>query len=282
MNKIEKYFDERSNAARREAGAPFYTVGQMRKKEQWVMRGIFYFLIISLLVIVFGAAVKAHADVLLFDTEQGSTVSGDGSGGFTFSRFGIPNNSTGPSAEGQTVEVVTSGTLGYIEAYIDKRDDPTGNVIIEVHDITCDGSLLASGQIDNGELTNSMALYQIVLDTPFAVTAADVLCVTFDADALDSSNWFNIAGQGSGTYADGTIARFGDGGAMFWDPNGGDVQVAGYEGEIIVDPDPDPETDMSLGGATSTINQTQQNLAWSFVFFFCALFFITWFFKRRL
>jgi len=42
------------------------------------------------------------------------------------------------------------------------------------------------------------------------------------------------------------------------------------------------EGEPTVMAATSTIEQTQQNLAWSLVFFFCALFFITWFFKRRL
>jgi len=293
MNKIEKFFDRHSNAARREAGAPFYTTGQLRKSEQRIMKGIFYFLIISLLVIVFAAAVKAEAAVTVGDTETTGTGNGttlvdvvvdQDDDLIVMQAAAAPGSCT---RDGQDFVEYDSIALGYdaYDAHLLYLETPN----IGTASIVCTNSVGLTAAVFEGD----GALTFTGVDKDYSDTSPGNFTLTSGIESVkvgvmgfSQNTWscssgctaVNSGGNRGGVIYTSvgeatsiTVAQSSNGMLLVY----GEIIEAGGGG-------PDPETGEASSGATSTPNQVQQNLFNSFQLLFYALFFITWFFKRRL
>jgi len=137
------------------------------------------------------------------------------------------------------------------------------------------GSDLAVKTYTGSVGTAACAITTITLDTPLPVSAATEYAIIFDRSGADSDTEFYSTCQDTdNVYAGGLWTEY-DGAT--WTPRNGGANDALRDIFISTE----PATTTPTGGATSTVEQTQQNLFYGYALFLLSMVIMMWIIRKH-
>lgn len=133
------------------------------------------------------------------------------------------------------------------------------------------GSELAGFDLNWADITTSGASYTRSFDVPFDLSASTNYVIVMSRPTFDATNYFADCGSGSSIYGIGGSYDV----AGAW---GTRTATVNFSMDVVESGGGGGE---GFGGATSTVDQSQENLFSGFILFFITMFFTIWFFRKN-
>lgn len=182
----------------------------------------------------------------------------------------IAGNGTTATLLGQSFTATISGTLTSVTYKITSNGTPTDNLLIYFEaDVAGSPSGVPLDTITKVDPADGIYT-DVFAGAPSIVSGSSYWIVFTRSGAVDSSNYLVMCRNTSGVYAGGTNKDF----SVTWqDQSPTDLSLT-----LLQDLPPSPALDTS---ATSTVNQTEQNVFNGFFVFLVTMWFVVWSFKKR-